>query len=158
MIIFSHNDVQENNIMVKWADAAHTDILETKLIDFEYSSMNYRGADLAGYIVENMIDNTVAEEPFYGYHEERFPDFQTEDPSAPVNMMVRLYLQTYYERYSDAEKTKGRSREEKQAEFDKEFATMKEDVKKMTLHFHLIWTSWSILMIEDQINQLFEGD
>lgn len=31
---------------------------------------------------------------------------------------------------------------------------MKENVKKMTLHFHLIWTAWSILMVEPQINQL----
>lgn len=68
MIVFSHNDVQENNIMVKWADEEHTSIVETKLIDFEYSSRNYRGADLAGYLVEHMIDNLVSEEPYYAYH------------------------------------------------------------------------------------------
>lgn len=99
VVVFSHNDVQENNIMVKWADEAHTDITETKLIDFEYSSLNYRGADLAGYLVENMIDNKISEEPFYAYHEERFPDFESADPSAPVNAMIRLYLQTYFDQF-----------------------------------------------------------
>ena len=155
MVVFSHNDVQENNIMVKWQDADHNNIVETKLIDFEYSSLNFRGADLAGYLVENMIDNKVDHEPFYAYHHDRFPDFTSQDPKTPVNTMIRVYLETYYNEFCDKNAA---SAEERQKEFEEEFASMKEQIMKMTLHFHLFWTSWSILMIEPQVNSLFEAD
>jgi len=73
--------------------------------------------------------------------------------------MVRLYLQTYFEQFCKNQNTnEDRNPEESKFDFDSEFKTMKEDVKKMTLHFHLIWTTWSILMIEPQVNQLFNHD
>ncbi len=40
-IVFSHNDVQENNIL-----ACTEDKTQLSFIDFEYSGINYRGADL----------------------------------------------------------------------------------------------------------------
>jgi len=53
LIVFSHNDTQENNFL-----STET---ETKIIDFEYSSLNYRGVDLASYINESTIDYSVQE-------------------------------------------------------------------------------------------------
>ena len=50
-VVFSHNDTQENNFLSSG--------LETKIIDFEYSNLNYRGVDLASYIMESSIDYSV---------------------------------------------------------------------------------------------------
>jgi len=47
-IVFSHNDTQENNFLCNGS--------ETKIIDFEYSALNYRGMDIASYLNESTID------------------------------------------------------------------------------------------------------
>lgn len=51
-IVFCHNDTQENNLMHAFTTDADgvKDIKEVKIIDFEYSGINHRGVDLAGYI------------------------------------------------------------------------------------------------------------
>jgi thiamine kinase-like enzyme len=56
-IVFSHNDTQENNFLSTGT--------ETKIIDFEYSALNYRGVDLASYIIESTIDYSVEQQPAY---------------------------------------------------------------------------------------------
>jgi len=57
LVSFSHNDCQENNIMVKWDDNETCKYLrDVVLIDFENSKLNYRGVDLASYIIESTID------------------------------------------------------------------------------------------------------
>jgi len=57
LVSFSHNDCQENNIMVKWDDNETCgNLRDIVLIDFENSKLNYRGIDLAGYIIESTID------------------------------------------------------------------------------------------------------
>ena len=50
-MIFGHNDTQENNFL--------SDGNETKIIDFEYSQINYRGTDLASYLNESALDYRV---------------------------------------------------------------------------------------------------
>jgi len=49
-LIFSHNDIQENNLIYKH------DLKQIELIDFEYSALNFRGADLASLINELAIE------------------------------------------------------------------------------------------------------
>lgn len=49
-VVFSHNDFQENNAMIRLNDPWHP-----VFIDFEYAQMNYRGADLASLVLESMI-------------------------------------------------------------------------------------------------------
>ena len=100
MVVFSHNDVQENNILVKCENGNIKAIQDIKLIDFEYSALNYRGADLAAYLMESMFDNKVKEPPFYGFHPDRAPDFESQDEKSPVNLLLRTYLETYYSQFA----------------------------------------------------------
>ena len=64
---------------------------ETVIIDFEYSCVNYRGADLASYINESAIEYGISELPGYKIHLDLFPDF--DDPSSWVHHAISLYLQ-----------------------------------------------------------------
>lgn len=63
--IFSHNDFQENNVMIWFED--HTKI---SLIDFEYSSLNYRGFDIASYVNECFIDYSYPLKPKFKVYED----------------------------------------------------------------------------------------
>ena len=63
-IVFSHNDIQENNIMV-W----NSDKTKFTLIDFEYSALNYRGFDIASYITETTIDYKHPEKPGFKFYQ-----------------------------------------------------------------------------------------
>ena len=63
--VFSHNDFQENNAMLRFCDP-----WKPIFIDFEYSQMNTRGADLASIVLESMIDYAYdGEIPFKVYLE-----------------------------------------------------------------------------------------
>lgn len=60
LVVFSHNDIQENNFIKN----------EQKIviIDFEYSQLNFRGADLALYLMETSIEYTPNEYPGFRHH------------------------------------------------------------------------------------------
>lgn len=63
MVVLSHNDVQENNFLYT---KEQDQFVNFKIIDFEYSSLNYRGFDLASYINESMINyKEVKQRPYY---------------------------------------------------------------------------------------------
>ncbi len=56
--VFSHNDFQENNLLV-W----NLDKEKLTIIDFEYASLNFLGYDLASYFTECFIDYGYPKEP-----------------------------------------------------------------------------------------------
>lgn len=60
-VVFSHNDMQEGNILLRLNTAKP----ELVLIDFEYCSYNYRGFDIANHFVEWQYDYTRQDYPFY---------------------------------------------------------------------------------------------
>ena len=91
VIVFSHNDVQENNFLYNEADK------EIKIIDFEYSSLNYRGMDLASYLNESTINNKVEEVPFYKMDADGL--ISSFDTCESVKSIFKLYLQTFYEKH-----------------------------------------------------------
>jgi thiamine kinase-like enzyme len=64
-VVFSHNDLLANNIMV--VDGT------LKFIDFEYGSMNYRAFDLADHFFEFCIDYDYPKYPFFEIIEESLP-------------------------------------------------------------------------------------
>lgn len=81
--MFSHNDTQENNFLANDQ--------ETKILDFEYSCVNYRGADLASYILESAIDYSVLDAPNFKMDFSLIPDFN--DPDSWVHKALSLYLE-----------------------------------------------------------------
>ena len=89
-IVFSHNDTQENNFLSTGDN--------TKIIDFEYSQLNYRGLDLVSYIVESTIDYSVKEQPFFNIDENLFPNF---DENSFVDKMIQMYLFLFYNKNID---------------------------------------------------------
>ncbi|XP_044285529.1 choline/ethanolamine kinase isoform X2 [Varanus komodoensis] len=71
-VVFCHNDVQEGNILLlAGRGAAPTDRL--MLIDFEYSSYNYRGFDIANHFCEWVYDYSHGQWPFYRSRPENYP-------------------------------------------------------------------------------------
>ena len=52
-VVFSHNDINTGNILVKDVQECSDPVV---LIDYEFSSYNYRGFDLANHFNEWMYD------------------------------------------------------------------------------------------------------
>ncbi|XP_008289241.1 choline/ethanolamine kinase [Stegastes partitus] len=71
-VVFCHNDVQEGNILML-EDKDHASTENLMLIDFEYSSYNYRGFDFGNHFCEWMYDYTYNEWPFYKATPENYP-------------------------------------------------------------------------------------
>jgi choline/ethanolamine kinase len=67
-VVFSHNDVQENNILVN----LENNELST-LIDFEYGGWNPIAYDLANYLNEMCIDNAHPSGPGVKLYLNNFP-------------------------------------------------------------------------------------
>uniref|UniRef100_A0A7N9AVE1 ethanolamine kinase n=1 Tax=Mastacembelus armatus TaxID=205130 RepID=A0A7N9AVE1_9TELE len=71
-VVFCHNDVQEGNILML-EDRTQTSRERLMLIDFEYSSYNYRGFDFGNHFCEWMYDYTYNQWPFYKATPENYP-------------------------------------------------------------------------------------
>ncbi|NXW52850.1 CHKB kinase, partial [Nyctiprogne leucopyga] len=71
-VVFCHNDVQEGNILLlAGQEAPSSDRL--MLIDFEYSSYNYRGFDIGNHFCEWGYSYTHPSWPFFLASPENFP-------------------------------------------------------------------------------------
>ena len=80
LIVFSHNDVQENNFLnKKGPDGVISDAV---VIDFEYSELNYRGVDIASYLIETSINYKTALECGFEYYEHLFPNINEKAASS----------------------------------------------------------------------------
>lgn len=72
-LVFSHNDLHQNNIVLMHDNSLS---LEDRivLIDFEYSSYNYRTFDIANHLSEYCFDyNQYDEYPYFDFSLDRFP-------------------------------------------------------------------------------------
>mmetsp|Transcript_7353 Transcript_7353/g.5619 ORF Transcript_7353/g.5619 Transcript_7353/m.5619 type:complete len:115 (-) Transcript_7353:230-574(-) len=83
-IVLTHNDGQENNMLVSLRDN-----LSVMLIDYEYSGWQPRAMDLADYFNEVMTDNAFPYPPGIAYYLENI--MQESD----LEYMVTAYLQHY---------------------------------------------------------------
>lgn len=61
-VVFCHNDIQEGNILLLSEPDSDDNLM---LVDFEYSSYNYRGFDIGNHFCEWVYDYTYEEWPFY---------------------------------------------------------------------------------------------
>uniref|UniRef100_A0A674N3I8 ethanolamine kinase n=1 Tax=Takifugu rubripes TaxID=31033 RepID=A0A674N3I8_TAKRU len=85
-VVFCHNDVQEGNILAL-ENRVHTSADRLMLIDFEYSSYNYRGFDFGNHFCEWMYDYTYDQWPFYKASPEKYPTRQ-QQVSGEINATV----------------------------------------------------------------------
>ncbi|XP_034542485.1 choline/ethanolamine kinase [Notolabrus celidotus] len=125
-VVFCHNDVQEGNIlMLEDKDQTSTDRL--MLIDFEYSSYNYRGFDFGNHFCEWMYDYTYNQWPFYKATPEDYPTREQQ------LHFIRSYLAEQGQ-HSDA------TVDQTQAEED-----MIIEANRYALASHFLWGLWSII-------------
>jgi len=143
-IAFSHNDLHSQNILL--VERSH----KLVLIDFEYSSYNYRGYDIANFFNESTIDYNNPEYPYFTLDETKFPgdddliDFikyyvffsKFGDQSFDENLLFNdddYFKQFIQDNWSIDE-------------FNAELKTIFDEVKVCTLLSHYYWILWSVLM------------
>uniref|UniRef100_A0AAV2KVD9 Ethanolamine kinase n=2 Tax=Knipowitschia caucasica TaxID=637954 RepID=A0AAV2KVD9_KNICA len=125
-VVFCHNDVQEGNIlMLDDRDQSSNDCL--MLIDFEYSSYNYRGFDFGNHFCEWMYDYTYNQWPFYKASPENYPSREQQ-----LNFL-RSYL-AEQQGHSDMKMDQTRVEED-----------MIIEANRYALASHFLWGLWSII-------------
>ncbi|KAM6961424.1 choline/ethanolamine kinase [Aplochiton taeniatus] len=127
-VVFCHNDVQEGNIlMLEDRDSASSERL--MLIDFEYSSYNYRGFDFGNHFCEWMYDYTYDQWPFYKATPESYPSKEQQ------LHFIRSYLaETGGSLENSMHKDQTRIEED-----------MLLEANRYALASHFLWGLWSII-------------
>ncbi|XP_048409808.1 choline/ethanolamine kinase [Stegostoma tigrinum] len=127
-VVFCHNDVQEGNILLL-ADRDPSSTEKLMLIDFEYSSYNYRGFDIGNHFCEWMYDYTYDQWPFFKASMEKYPNRQQQ------LHFIRHYLSEYTG-------NKGDSIHEDQSKIEEEMII---EINRYALASHYLWALWAIL-------------
>ncbi|XP_021120148.1 choline kinase alpha isoform X3 [Heterocephalus glaber] len=71
-VVFCHNDCQEGNVLLLEGQE-NSEKQKLMLIDFEYSSYNYRGFDIGNHFCEWMYDYTYEKYPFFRANSQKYP-------------------------------------------------------------------------------------
>ncbi|XP_077451603.1 choline/ethanolamine kinase isoform X2 [Stigmatopora argus] len=111
-VVFCHNDVQEDRLM---------------LIDFEYSSYNYRGFDFGNHFCEWMYDYTYDQWPFYKATPEDYPSREQQ------LHFIRSYL---------LEQQSGLEPSGDQRPIEEDLII---EANRYALASHFLWGLWSII-------------
>uniref|UniRef100_A0A668T8U8 ethanolamine kinase n=1 Tax=Oreochromis aureus TaxID=47969 RepID=A0A668T8U8_OREAU len=125
-VVFCHNDVQEGNILML-EDGKHSSAERLMLIDFEYSSYNYRGFDFGNHFCEWMYDYTYNEWPFYKATPENYPTREQQ------LLFIRSYL---------AEQHKDTNVAVDQTQIEEDLII---EANRYALASHFLWGLWSII-------------
>ncbi|XP_032914100.1 choline/ethanolamine kinase [Catharus ustulatus] len=126
-VVFCHNDVQEGNILLLAGREGSSDQL--MLIDFEYSSYNYRGFDLGNHFCEWV----------YSYSHDSWPFFQARPEHYPSRQQQLHFIRHYL-----AERS-GRRREQQEQEEEEEEEQMLREIDRFALASHFFWGLWSVV-------------
>uniref|UniRef100_A0A1A8EX13 Ethanolamine kinase n=3 Tax=Nothobranchius korthausae TaxID=1143690 RepID=A0A1A8EX13_9TELE len=127
-VVFCHNDCQEGNILLLKGHQSSGD-QKLMLIDFEYSSYNYRGFDIGNHFCEWMYDYSCDEFPFFKVSTQSYPS------KAQQLHFIESYLREFdggFDRLSTQEQR--RLKEELYVE-----------VNRFSLASHFFWGLWSII-------------
>lgn len=84
LVVFSHNDLQEGNILIT-NDSINSDQPNLVLIDYEYCSYNYRGFELANHFLEYTMNYKAKEYPYFKVDSSTYPSIEHQ-----VNCIVDL--------------------------------------------------------------------
>ncbi|GAB6021652.1 hypothetical protein CHUAL_004236 [Chamberlinius hualienensis] len=128
-IIFSHNDLQEGNILVQ----NNTPLSESWLmfIDYEYCSYNYRGFDFGNHFCESCYDYTNPNPPYFYANVANYPSREQQ------LHFIRAYLRSYFSELNDSSKSvQYNSRTEEKILKEAAF---------FALVSHFFWGLWAIV-------------
>ncbi|XP_053924100.1 choline kinase alpha [Cuculus canorus] len=127
-VVFCHNDCQEGNILLL-EGRENSENQKLMLIDFEYSSYNYRGFDIGNHFCEWMYDYTYEKYPFFKASVLKYPSKKQQ------LHFISSYLSAFHEGYEKL------SNEEK-SKLEEEVLL---EVNRFALASHFFWGLWSII-------------
>ncbi|XP_069480195.1 choline kinase alpha-like [Ambystoma mexicanum] len=127
-VVFCHNDCQEGNILLL-EGREHSEKQKLMLIDFEYSSYNYRGFDIGNHFCEWMYDYTYEKFPFFKANFAKYPS-KKQQIHFFTNYLAEF--QHGFENISNEEKSRIESE-------------MLIEVNRFALASHFFWALWSIV-------------
>ncbi|KAI8908210.1 kinase-like domain-containing protein [Powellomyces hirtus] len=125
-LVFAHNDAQYGNVLRLEKDKS------LMVVDYEYSSINYRGYDFANHFCEWAADYH-SDTP----HKMHFDQFPTRDQQL-------IFFNAYIDAANnDTENNKDEV--EKKQDREEQLAFMYKETNKFTLASHLLWGLWGIM-------------
>ncbi|XP_065259830.1 choline kinase alpha isoform X3 [Emys orbicularis] len=127
-VVFCHNDCQEGNVLLL-EGREDSEKQKLMLIDFEYSSYNYRGFDIANHFCEWMYDYTY----------EKYPFFKASFLKYPTRMQQLHFISSYLTAFQNG--FENLSNEDK----SKTEEDMLMEVNRFALASHFFWGLWSII-------------
>ncbi|XP_075401379.1 choline kinase alpha isoform X2 [Tenrec ecaudatus] len=127
-VVFCHNDCQEGNILLLDGQGG-SEKQRLMLIDFEYSSYNYRGFDIGNHFCEWMYDYTYEKYPFFHANLLHYPTRRQQ------LHFISHYLAVFHEEFETV------NSEEKSAIEE----AMLLEVNRFALASHFFWGLWSII-------------
>nr|XP_042093772.1 choline kinase alpha isoform X2 [Ovis aries] len=127
-VVFCHNDCQEGNILLL-DGRENSEKQKLMLIDFEYSSYNYRGFDIGNHFCEWMYD----------YNYEKYPFFRANILKYPTRKQQLHFISNYLAAFQN--EFENLSNEEKSV-IEEEMLL---EVNRFALASHFFWGLWSIV-------------
>ncbi|XP_071493243.1 choline/ethanolamine kinase-like isoform X2 [Diadema antillarum] len=138
-VVFSHNDCQEGNILLVNEDNSNKKNLI--LIDYEYSSYNYREFDIANHFCEWAQNYCKEEPPYFELKSEDFP--------------TRGQQLTFIKAYLAASQKMGMYQPSCHGDTAEEEEAILREVKRFSPVSHFLWVLWSI--VQAKISQTTFG-
>uniref|UniRef100_A0A3Q0RN62 Ethanolamine kinase n=1 Tax=Amphilophus citrinellus TaxID=61819 RepID=A0A3Q0RN62_AMPCI len=130
-VVFCHNDCQEGNILLLKGRQS-SDKQKLMLIDFEYSSYNYRGFDIGNHFCEWMYDYNCDEFPFFKVSAQNYP-------SKPQQLhFIESYLREFDQGFDNLGVEDQRKLKEE----------LYVEVNRFALASHFFWGLWSIIQAQ----------
>ena len=136
--MFTHNDIQENNIM-----AWNKNKTQFVLIDFEYSSLNFRGYDIGSYINECSLDYSHPVHPKFRLYLEYFDQLWEE---GEIDKFLTYYIRKLHSIKSERESDFS-FKDQMQEYISQELPILRDQVLRCMLMSHLQWAFWSLIMM-----------
>ncbi|KAL0968141.1 hypothetical protein UPYG_G00262890 [Umbra pygmaea] len=137
-VVFCHNDCQEGNVLLLSGHES-TERQKLMLIDFEYSSYNYRGFDIGNHFCEWMYDYTNDKIPFFHVNSKNYPT------KVQQLHFIGSYLSEFDQGFNNLS-------EEDQIKLKEELFV---EVNRFALASHFFWGLWS--MIQARISTIEFG-
>ncbi|XP_040266181.1 choline kinase alpha isoform X4 [Bufo bufo] len=127
-VVFCHNDCQEGNILLL-DGRENSEKQKLMLIDFEYSSYNYRGFDIGNHFCEWMYDYTYEKFPFFKANFSKYPTKKQQ------LHFISIYIREFQPRFENLS-----NEERSKVEND-----MLIEINRFALASHFFWGLWSIV-------------
>ncbi|XP_058545856.1 choline kinase alpha isoform X10 [Neofelis nebulosa] len=127
-VVFCHNDCQEGNILML-EGRENSEKQKLMLIDFEYSSYNYRGFDIGNHFCEWMYD----------YNYEKYPFFRANVLKYPTKKQQLHFISNYLAAFQNEFENLGN---EEKCIIEEEMLL---EVNRFALASHFFWGLWSIV-------------